>query len=167
MNKKTVAHAFVAFSLLSSITFAGTLNIPESKPAVTVDVPDSWKPEKIDTGIVIESPDQAVTMYMEVTAAKASDDLLKENLEYLTKEQHLMVNTASMKLTDAKIGGKACMRMSFDGESKEYGPADVGFIVLELAKDRVITITFWFNKKDASAHTASVDKILDSIKPVN
>jgi len=114
MRKKTITHTILAFSLFSGMAFAGTVNIPESKPAVTVDVPAAWKPEKIDNGITIESPDQAVTMYMEVTAAKASDDLLKENLEYLKKEQNVTVDMASMKVTEAKIGGQAWHRMSFD-----------------------------------------------------
>src|SRR4051812_15535628 len=83
---KIITNALLVFSLLSSVASAGTVKIPEDKPAVTADIPDAWKPEKIDNGIVIESPDQIATMYFEVTPAKAADDLLKENLEYLKKE---------------------------------------------------------------------------------
>ncbi len=166
MKSNVSKNILLILSLLSGIVSAGTIKIPEDKPAVTVEVPDKWKPEKIDNGISIESPDQIATMYFEVTPAKASDDLLKENLEYLNKEQKVTVDTATMKVTEAKIGGLMWHRMSFDGASKEFGPADIGFLLLELANDRVITVTYWINKKDKSNQERAVDEILDSIKPV-
>ena len=145
---------------------AGTVKIPENAPAVTAEIPDAWKPEKIDDGIVIESPDQVATMYFEVTSAKAADDLLKKNLEYLKKEHEVTVDMATMKISDAKIGGQSWHRMSFAGASKEFGPADIGFLLLELGTDKVITVTYWINQKDKSKQERAVDEILDSVKPV-
>jgi hypothetical protein len=46
MNEKTITNSILAFSLFSGLAFAGPVNIPESKPAVTADIPDAWKPEK-------------------------------------------------------------------------------------------------------------------------
>ena len=40
--------------LLTSFAHAGTVNIPQDNPAVSVDVPDSWKPEETDKGIACE-----------------------------------------------------------------------------------------------------------------
>src|SRR5476651_1720577 len=112
MKKNILTSTFLVFALFSSVVSAGTVKVPDDKPAVTADIPDAWKPEKIDNGIVIESPDQVATMYFEVTSAKAADDLLKENLEYLKKEHNVTVDMATMKIADAKIGGQAWHRMS-------------------------------------------------------
>ncbi len=153
-------------SLLAGISSADLLKVPASKPAITVNVPASWKPEKIDNGIAIESPDKVATLYLEVTPAKGADDLLKENLEYLKKEQGVKVDLASQQVKDAKIGGQDWHRMSFNGTSKEFGAADIGFLLLELPNDKVITVTYWITKKDKEKQEHAVDEILDSIKPV-
>ena len=56
--------------------------------------------------------------------------------------------------------------MSFNGTSKEFGPADIGFLLLELPNEKVITVTYWITKKGKENQERAVDLILDSIKPV-
>jgi hypothetical protein len=46
----------------SSDLYRVTLNIPKDDPAISLDVPHSWKPEVIDKGIAGESPDQLATV---------------------------------------------------------------------------------------------------------
>ena len=68
MKKIVLPVAVLAFSLLLSIFAAAeTLNIPEDDPAISLDVPHSWKPEVTDKGIACESPDQVATVYFAVT----------------------------------------------------------------------------------------------------
>jgi hypothetical protein len=165
MNHKLTG-AFAALSFIAAVASAGTVSVPKDKPAVTVEIPDAWKPENIENGIVLESPDKVATLYMEVTSAKAADDLLKENMEYLQKEQGVTVDMATQKVAEAKIGGQTWHRMSFEGTSKEFGAAEISFSLFELPGDKVITVTCWVNKKDKSSQEMAVDVIMDSIKPV-
>jgi hypothetical protein len=62
---KTVAPAgtFAFYLLLASPAPAGTVNVPEDKPAISVEIPDSWKPEETDNGIACESPDKVATIF--------------------------------------------------------------------------------------------------------
>ena len=77
--------AALAFSLsLTSFAPAGTVNIPQDDPAVSVDIPDSWKPEETDKGIACESPDKVATIFFEVTSGSGLDALIDENVDWLT-----------------------------------------------------------------------------------
>jgi hypothetical protein len=53
---KKIAIPVVAFAfslLLISFAPAGTVKIPDDKPAISVNIPDSWKPEETDKGIAL------------------------------------------------------------------------------------------------------------------
>jgi len=78
--------AGLAFSLLlTSFTYASTVNIPQDNPAVSVDIPDSWKPEETDKEVACESPDKVATIFFEVTSSSGLDALIDENVDWLTK----------------------------------------------------------------------------------
>ena len=65
--------AFASCLLLTGLASAGTVNIPADKPAVSVNIPDSWKPEETDKGIACESPDKVATLFFEVTSGEELD----------------------------------------------------------------------------------------------
>src|SRR5580704_1591516 len=95
---KKIATPFAAlplFLLLTSLAPAGTVNIPEDKPAISVDIPDSWKPEQTDKGIACESPDKVATVFFEVTSAKGQDALIDENVDWLTQDQGVQIDKTS------------------------------------------------------------------------
>ena len=96
MKKIALPVAALAFSLLLTVFAAAeTLNIPEDDPAISLDVPHSWKPEVTDKGIACESPDQVATVYFEVTSQKGLDALIDENVEWLMKDQSVRVDKGS------------------------------------------------------------------------
>jgi hypothetical protein len=53
------------------------VNIPEDKPAISVDIPDSWKPEETDKGIACESPDKLGPM--QILCSPPDGELLAES----------------------------------------------------------------------------------------
>jgi hypothetical protein len=89
------AGAFLFSLLLTGLASAGTVNVPEDKPAISVEIPDSWKPEETDNGIACESPDKVATIFFEVTSAKGLDALIEENIDWLTKDQGVELDKAS------------------------------------------------------------------------
>ena len=79
MNSIAVPVTAFAFSLLlASLAPAETINIPEDEPAISVNIPETWKPEAIDKGIACESPDKVATIIFEVTTEKGLDALIQE-----------------------------------------------------------------------------------------
>jgi hypothetical protein len=101
---RELLYALIFSLVLSSLAPAGTLNIPEDKPAISVDIPDSWKPETTDKGIACESPDKVATIFFEVTSAKGLEALIDENVDWLTKDQGVQLDKASEQTGDSSDG---------------------------------------------------------------
>src|ERR1700682_5411407 len=75
----------IAVALFAPDLSAGTIKLPEKGSLVSIEVPDSWKPEETDKGFACESPDSEATVIFEVTSAKKLDALIDENVEWLTE----------------------------------------------------------------------------------
>ena len=163
---KATLIAAALFACSTQLASAGTIKIPKDKPAMTVSVPDSWKPEPTDDGIAIESPDQVATIFFEVTSAKDIAELISDNVEWLTKEQKVKISEDTKKEGEFSANGMDWKKVSWDGESKEWGPSSVGFMFTKVGGNKVLTVTYWITKKDADKQTEALNKIMDSIKPV-
>jgi hypothetical protein len=156
-----------AFSLLlTSFASAGTVNVPEDKPAISVEIPDSWKPEETDNGIACESPDKVATIFFEVTSAKGLDALINENVDWLTKDQGVELDRASEQKQEFETTNLQWKRISWSGTSKEWGSATVGFVFTDGGNGKVLTVTYWITKKDAEKHFPTIEKIFESVKRV-
>jgi hypothetical protein len=167
MNKIAIPVAVLVFSLqLTGLAPAGTLNIPEDKPAISVDVPDSWKPEETDKGIACESPDKVATIFLEVTSAKGLDALIDENIDWLTKDQGVQLDKSSEQKQEFEAGNVEWKRISWSGDSKEWGPATIGFAFADGGNGKVLTVTFWITKKDQEKHFPAIEKIFESVKRI-
>ena len=157
----------VVVSFLSTAPgVATTLKVPEDDPAVSVDVPDSWKPESTDKGIACESPDQVATIFLEVTSAKELDGLIDENIDWLTKDQGVQVDKSSEQKQDFETGNMKWNRISWNATSKEWGPAIVGFVFSDAGGGKVLTVTYWITQKDREKHFPTIEKIFESVKRV-
>jgi hypothetical protein len=165
MNSITVSVTAFAFSLLlASLAPAETINIPEDEPAISVNIPETWKPEATDKGITCESPDKIVTIIFEVTTEKGLDALIQENVECLVKDQSVQLDKASEHKQDFESAGLKWSRISWDGDSKEWGPATVGFLFTDAGSGKILTVTYWITKKDQEAHFPTLTKIIESVK---
>jgi hypothetical protein len=152
----TVLVAFAA------IVDAKTIKIPEGKPVISVNVPDSWEPEVTDKGIAIESPDKIVTVFFEVTSPKGVEDLINENVDWLMKDQKVEIDRESKSEKDFKNGDINWSLISWNGDNEEFGPATVGFMMTK-AGNKVLTVTYWITKKGHEKQMPELDKILSSI----
>jgi hypothetical protein len=158
--------AFVFLLFLTSFASAGTVNVPEDKPAISVEIPDSWKPEETDKGIACESPDKVATIFFEVTSAKGLDALIEENIDWLTKDQGVELDKASEQKQEFETTNLQWKRISWSGTSKEWGPATVGFVFTDGGDGKVLTVTYWITKKDQEKHFPIIEKIFESVKRV-
>jgi hypothetical protein len=131
-----VLTALVFSVLLTSLSPASTVNVPEDKPAISVDIPDSWKSEATDQGIACESPDKVTTIFFEVTSAKGLEALIEENVDWLTKDQGVQLDKASEQKQEFEAANLGWKRISWSGTSTEWGPAVVGFAFTVLTKSR-------------------------------
>src|SRR3981081_4338384 len=128
---REIVAALACSLLLDNLAPAATVNVPEDKPAISVDIPDSWKPEATDKGIACESPDKVATIFFEVTSAKGLDSLIEENVDWLTKDQGVQLDKASEQKQEFEAANLGWKRISWSGTSTEWGPAIVGFAFTE------------------------------------
>lgn len=162
MNKRTLLTASLALCLLPAL--AGTVKLPAEKSVVSADIPDTWQPAPDGDGILAESPDKVATIYLEVvTTEKEMSLAVQDGLNWLTKDHGLEVNAATKTVKDLEIAGRKWNRISWDAESKEWGPAVVGFLLTEV-RGKVLTITFWISKKDSEKSLEALGKIFESVK---
>ena len=158
-----VAAVLLAFCAGSAL--AGTVKVPEKKTLITVEIPNSWKPETTDRGISCESPDQVATVFFEVAGSeKAMNKLMDENIDWLIKDQGLKVKKDSELKKDILVGGIASSMLSYDADSKEFGPSKVGF-VFTMVNAKLLVITFWLTVEGFEKHETTLDAIFASVKP--
>jgi hypothetical protein len=158
----TLAFSFFLIRLAS----AGTVQIPEDSPAISVRIPDSWKPEGTDKGIACESPDQVATIFLEVTSRKGSDALISENVKWLTHDQGVDIDQATEREKNFEDAGIVWRSISWTGNSKEWGPAIVGFMFTEAGNGKVLTVTYWITEKDKEKQAQTLNTIFESVKRV-
>ena len=62
--------------------------------------------------------------------------------------------------------GRKWSRISWSGNSKEYGPAIIGFLFTEVGEGKVLTVTYWISKKDSDKSLETLGKIFSSVKTI-
>jgi hypothetical protein len=169
IKKIAIPFATVAFSLLiTGYALAATVNIPEDRPAISVNIPESWKPEETDKGIACESPDKVATFFIEVTSAKEEvDALIDENIDWLTKDQGVQLDRASEQKQEFEAANLQWKRISWSGNSKEWGPATVGFAFTDGGNGKVVTVTYWITKENQEKHFPAIERIFESVKRID
>lgn len=166
--KKIITTATLLLALLSTnLAVAGTVKLPADKPAAAITIPDDWSPEKDDDGNVLaESPDNTTTVYFEIVAnEKEMDTAVESSVTWLMEEHEVKVDAASQEekeFTDDT--GRKWHRISWSGDHKEHGPAVVGFLFTEVGQDKVLTLTYWINKKGAEKSLEALGGIFNSVK---
>ena len=165
--KHTLLAATLVLTLFPALAPAGTVKLPEDKPAATIAIPDDWEPEKSDDGILAESADNVATIYLEVVSnEKEMDGVIEESLKWLTEEHSVKVDAATKETKDFEEGGRKWSRIGWSGDSKEYGPAMIGFLFTQVGDGKVLTVTYWISKKDSEKNMEALGKIFTSVKSV-
>lgn len=165
--KNTLLTATLLITLIPALAPAATVSLPKEKPAMTATVPDDWEPEESDDGILAESADNVATIYFEVVATeKEMDSVIEESLKWLTEDHEVKVDAATKETKDFEDSGRKWSRISWTGDSKEYGPAVVGFLFTEVGGGKVLTVTYWVSKKDSEKNLETLGKIFSSVKSV-
>lgn len=165
MNLAKIVSVFF-LALFALAAQAETVKIPPKKPAILVDIPDSWAPEETAKGVVCESPDQVATVFFEVAKSeKGMNKIIDENFDWLINEQGLKIDKSTKQERQLLVGGVQSESLVFDASNKEFGPARVGFIFTVIG-ERLLITTYWITKKGADKHDATLTQIFNSVRPL-
>ena len=165
MKKTTFAAAcLLALPLFAGLASAKTIKIPEEKPAASLNIPESWKPEETDEGVTCLSPDGEAKIFFEVTDAKGLDALIDENVKYL-EEQKVKITKGSEKTTDLDSSGLPGKMITWDGKS-EFGEESIRMYFVDIGKEKIMMITYWVTKKAEVSNRKALDAMFGSVKPL-
>jgi hypothetical protein len=155
--------AVVAAAFASS-AFAGTHKLPEEKPLATINIPDAWKTEDIDTGIESTSDDGEVYIAVETTDADNVKEAMAESIKFL-KEKGVTVDDSTFKTEEGKLGDMDVVDLSWDGKDED-GPTKVSVTLVAVTKEKGLLLTYWASPAGEKKHAAELSVIAKSIKKV-
>ena len=165
MNLSRVVVLVLFLTFISVPAFAKNIEIPESGPVVSVNIPESWEPENTERGVACESPDKVATIFFEIAnSEKAVNALIDENFDWLVNDQKVKINSGSQQEKEAEIAGAQWKVLTWDADSAEWGAAKVGMLMTSAGKNKLLIATYWITKKDADKHDATLTKIFESVK---
>ena len=141
---------------------AGTFDVPDEKPAVTVAVSDQWNPNHSEEGVDVASPDRSVfmTIYTFKTddCRAARDDALK----FLTRNG-MAVDQASAQQSAQPLAGLEATKTRYS--AKENGQGRQLVIIVAPVRDKeCLQIAQWGTAKGFQRNEAGLAKIVASIK---
>ena len=155
--------ALITVAFLSAVAAdAKTFKLPNDDFAIaSIDMPDSWKPKDVETGVEGQSPDDAV--YMSVVAVgseKGMNAEIDETFEML-KEKNVTLDESTKKENKFKVGAFDATELLFQGKDED-GPAAVSITFVPI-KDKLVIITYWVTTAKEKEHQAEVGKIVNSL----
>ena len=78
----------VALSCLVAVpVMAKTYQLPDANPAVSVTLPDKWKPSEVDKGVEATSPDGETYIALETATAKGMETLIDDDIQFFVQQQ--------------------------------------------------------------------------------
>lgn len=159
----------IALVLLSGVAFAlnvsaGTFELPEDKPVVSINIPKGWKPQTFENGVEGVSDDDDVYIAVEYATAGDIEEATKETIEYLVKKG-VKLNPSTMKQKEGKIEGFTTATIRWDGTDKD-GECRVVMNFVEVSKTKALIVTFWASPSGMKKHSDTIDSIFATIKRV-
>ncbi len=159
----TTAAAFLLGGIVSA-ALAKPFELPDSKPIVTIDLPNAWSPEEIEKGAQATSPDTSIYVAFEVQNLKNLESAITEGVKFFA-ESGVKIDPKSQKKTEAKINGFDVIDLGWDGVDKD-GPTKVSLSIVVLSENKVGMLSYWGSPAGEKKYAAQLKAIADSIQPL-
>jgi hypothetical protein len=142
---------------------AKVYSIPSEDAVATINIPDDWKPNEIEMGVEMNSPDSGI--YVDVEAVNASDvtAAVAETFKLLAK-QGLVIDEKSSHQTDSEKNGLKMHDFTFTGTDND-GPTNFSITMIETnVADKYLMLTFWGSDEAAKANGKALSDMADSVQ---
>jgi predicted Zn-dependent protease len=159
---KTALFAALAISLLAAPSYAKTYELPTANPAVSVDLPDGWKPDETENGAQASSPDNETYVSVETATAKGFEQLIQDDIEYLAKAG-VVVDDKTQESKDTKVNGMDASMLHWKAKDKE-GPTAVTLWIIGVSEKLLVLTTVTSTAAGDKANGDILSKIMNSIK---
>ncbi|WIU39343.1 hypothetical protein [Methylorubrum extorquens] len=161
---RSTAAAAMVLGLLTNLAAAKPFELPESKPIVTISLPDAWGPEEIAKGVQANSPDTGIYVSFEIDNIKNTDKVILDGVKFLA-ESGVKIDPASEKRGEAKVNGIDMIDINWTGVY-EGSVAKVSLTIAVLSPAKIGLLTYWGSPSAEKKYAAQLDGILKSIQPL-
>jgi hypothetical protein len=148
---------------LAGPAFAKNFAVPANNPALTLSIPDKWKPDEIQYGYGAKSPDGDVFFSVEYASKSRFDRMMKENEKWMRENE--IDDKVEPTEKDVDFNGKPGKLFRFD-TTDGNGKTIVDFIVVKGNDNTAILITLWASEEERQANKADINAIMGSIRPI-
>lgn len=149
--------------VISTPCFAKVFELPDANPAITVDLPSSWKPSETDNGVEATSPDGETYIAVETATAKSMETLIDDDIDFLTKSG-VTIDRSSQQTQDSTVNGMKVSFLHWTGKDKD-GPTSVTLGIFGVSQNLIALLTAWSSPAGDKTNGGALDGILGSIKP--
>lgn len=160
MNK--TLFALLTLTAFAAPTFGEVVKLPDDSPYASINIPESWKPEKYDDGVECLSPDKGVYIAVEGFTGDNVKSSVEEAIKYL-KKKGVTVNAASQKQKDFKLGELDAGEIIWDGKD-EGGECIVSLTFVEITPKKGLMLIYWASPESEKKYQSVLGKIALSIK---
>ncbi|HVF71385.1 MAG TPA: hypothetical protein VM940_07230 [Chthoniobacterales bacterium] len=156
--------ALITVAFLSAIPVdAKTFKLPNDDFAIaSIDMPDSWNPKEVETGIEGQSPDDAVYMAVVAVGSEKGMNAEIDDVFEMLKSHNVTLDDSTKKENKFKAGSFDATELLFQGKDAD-GPAAVSITFVPI-KDKLVIITYWVTTAKEKEHQQEVGKIVNSLK---
>lgn len=154
----------LVFCAFAATAHAKEFQLPDANPAVSVTLPDAWKPEAIDTGAQATSPDGGAYIALETSPAKGVSDLINSDIAFLKKNK-VTIDPATQQSQDTKINGMPVTFLRWTGKDED-GPTAVTMVIFGVSDKLLLLMTAWASPDAEKKFSADLDATVGSVKPI-
>ncbi len=154
---------FTALSCLVAMpVMAKTYELPDANPAISVALPNSWKPTEVAKGVEATSPDGETYVALETATAKGMESLISDDIQFLT-EQGVVIDRSTQQTHDTTQDGMPASYLRWSGKDKD-GPTHVTLGIFGVSDNLVLLMTAWSSPAGEKVHDAELTQMISSIK---
>ena len=140
---------------------AKMFELPTANPAVTLDIPASWKPSDTDAGVEATSPDGETYVAFETATAKAMEQLIDDDIAFLTRSG-VSIDRSTQQTSDTTVNGLPVSFLHWKGKDKD-GPTAVTLGIFGVSDNLILLMTAWSSPAGDAAQGPTLDRILASV----
>ena len=147
--------------LVAVPVLAKTYQLPDANPAVSVMLPDKWKPSEVEKGVEATSPDGETYVALETATAKGIEALIDDDIQFLT-DRGVVVDKSTQQTHDTTINGMSVSFLRWSGKDKD-GPTNVTLGIYGVTGNLILLMTAWSSPTGEKLYGKELDGIVSSV----
>ena len=161
---------FTTLTLLSAFSGSGLavakeFSLPDANPAVSVTLPNAWKPTETDNGVEATSPDGGAYIAVETSPARGMNELLDADIAFL-KKNNVKLDLSSQQQQSTNANGIPVTFLHWSGTDDD-GPTSVTLGIFGITDNLLMLLTSWATPAAEKKYTPALDAALSSVHRVH